>query len=121
MEKGVRGARGEGIPHGDMGKEPDSEVTGERGELAATHPVFLGAMGVWGHIDWRVKGLSAGWLLRDSPERHRAGINNRSIGALFVLRARSKRTLVSAYQGASTESRRNAAPGKCAGSHDDVD
>lgn len=67
-------------------------------------------------IDWCVKGLSGAPLLRDSPERRGAGINNCSIGALFALLARSRRTLVAAYHPA--ESPRNAVIGKCACSHD---
>lgn len=67
-------------------------------------------------IDWCVKGLSGAPLLRDSPERRRAGINNCSIGALFALLAQSWRTLVAAYRPA--KSPRNAVIGKCACSHD---
>lgn len=67
-------------------------------------------------IDWCVKGFPGAPLLRDSPGRCKAGINNCSIGALFALLAQSPRTLVAAYHPA--ESPRNAVTGKCARSHD---
>lgn len=67
-------------------------------------------------IDWCVKGFPGAPLLRDSPGRCKAGINNCSIGALFALLAQSRRTLVAAYRPA--ESPRNAVTGKCARSHD---
>lgn len=74
------------------------------------------ARGEVSRIDWCVKGLPGAPLLRDSPGRCKAGINNCSIGALFALLAQSQRTLVTAYHPA--ESPRNAVRGKCACSHD---
>lgn len=103
-----------------MGKGPRAGgpgMEGEQGKHAKGGGMRMErAGGEVSCIDWCVKGFPGAPLLRDSPGRCKAGINNCSIGAVFALLAQSPRTLVAAYRPA--ESSRNAVTGKCARSHD---
>lgn len=113
MGKGPR-AGGPGM-EGDQGKHAKGGgMRLERAKGGGTR--MKRARGEVSCIDWCVKGFPGAPLLRDSPGRCKAGINNCSTEALFALLAQSRRTLVAAYRPA--ESPRNAVTGKCARSHD---
>jgi len=101
----------ERVPKLEVSAQKETGVSVQKGGMRMER-----ARGEASCIDWCVKGLPGAPLLRDSPGRCKAGINNYSIGALFALLAQSQRTLVTAYHPA--ESPRNAVRGKCACSHD---